>query len=59
MKRIHQRTDRPNKFKDITINAPHEEPSSPDIIVDESSADDKEILGIKETSLNEKDVEKS
>lgn len=59
LKRIHQRIDRPGKIKDITINTPHEEPSSPDIIVDESSVDDKDILGIKENESNEGNVGKS
>jgi len=50
LKRIHQRTDRPGKIKDITINIPQVEPSSPDIIVDETSADNRDILGIKENT---------
>ncbi len=57
LKRIHQRTDKPNKVKEITINVPQKEPSSPDIIIDESSADNKDILGIKENS-DEKGVGK-
>lgn len=44
IKRIHNRIDKPVRLKEITINMPPEEHVDPNVVVDESAADNEQFI---------------